>query len=310
MLPEPRGTFETVGEKVCQELVHIQFAKSVKGAYELTADGRDVLSLLDSGQHQELRRTMAKAHLQTYDNLRVVVQKHLHLDGVWRPIVEADKANDSDYITRLLEPTFGQGASEQAEQVLSTLNGNSHKKLEDELSHRVLRKAIPEMRMGVPMFRAMCDRLVSLRLLNLMRDDRGGCEFLKTYTPCMVTPPKNDWYVSLDICLGAGEPFTIYFCEPDMGDTKTREELIKAIDKALATLTAMAGYYNLPEVRDRVCEFLKIPEAAFDDGLNLLLDQNPSPFTVGLQYEGITGRRKPLVRHRDSTSIYNLIRRT
>ena len=30
MLPEPRGTFETAGEKVCQELVHMQFAKSLK----------------------------------------------------------------------------------------------------------------------------------------------------------------------------------------------------------------------------------------------------------------------------------------
>jgi len=36
MLPEPKGNFSTVGEKVCQELVHFQFARVEKGIYELT----------------------------------------------------------------------------------------------------------------------------------------------------------------------------------------------------------------------------------------------------------------------------------
>jgi hypothetical protein len=72
----------------------------------------------------------------------------------------------------------------------------------------------------------------------------------------------------------------------------------------------MAGYYSLPEVRDEVCQYLKIPEGVFDEALNRILDLDLCPFTVGLQYEGITGRRKPLVRDRGSIQIYNLIRRT
>ena len=52
-----------------------------------------------------------------------------------------------------------------------------------------------------------------------------------------------------------------------------------------------------------------IPEAAFDEGVNELLDVQPSPVTVGLTYEGISGRRKPLVRARQSIQIFNLIRR-
>ena len=308
MLPEPRGTFETAGEKICQELVHLQFARSVKGAYELTDEGRKTLDLLNGRQNRELRRVMAKAHLRTYDNLRLIVKKHLELRAVWRPVVNADKPDNRDYIACLLAPTFGEEAYEEAGQVLSTLNGNSPKKLEDALHRLVLRKAAPEMRIGIPMFRAMCDRLVSLRLLNQMRSDRDGCEFLKTYTPCLEGTIPNDWYVFLDVRLTSGESFPIYLCEPDMTTEETREKLLSAIHEAFAVLVPTAGYYDLPEVRDNVSERLNIPEAAFDEGLNRLLDLDPRPMTVGLKYEGATGRRKPLVRDRGSTQIYNLIR--
>ena len=309
MLPEPRGTFETAGEKICQELVHLQFARSVKGAYELTVDGKDVLDLLNDHQNQELRRVMARAHLRTYENLRLVVKKHLELEAIWRPVVIADKHDDKDYIARLLAPTFGEEAVQEADQVLSTLDGSSPKKVEYILHHQVLKKAAPEMRIGVPMFRAMCDRLVSLRLLNQMRHERGGCEFLKTYTTCVADSPPNDWYVSLDVRLNTGDIFPIFFCEPDMNTPGTRERLLNAVYETFADLTPTAGYFDLPEVRDNVSERLNIPEASFDEGLNRILDLDPRPLTVGLQYEGATGRRKPLVRDRGSTQIYNLIRK-
>src|SRR5213593_2056805 len=48
MLAAPRGTFETVGEKVCQELVHLDLARSAEGSYQLTDLGRQALSLLNS----------------------------------------------------------------------------------------------------------------------------------------------------------------------------------------------------------------------------------------------------------------------
>jgi hypothetical protein len=309
MLPEPRGTFETAGEKICQELVHLRLANSLKGAYELTEEGKEALSLLNSRQNKELRRFMVRAHLRTYDNLRLVVKKHLELDAIWRPVVNADKPANGDYIACLLAPTFGDKAVEEAAQVLSALNGSSPRKLEDTLCHLVLRKAAPEMRIGVPMFRAMCDRLVSLRLINQMREDRGGCEFLKTYSPCVVGPPPNDWYVALDVYLSSGELFPMYFCEPDMTTSETRKMFLEAVYDAFSVLTPTAGYYDLPEVRDNVSERLHIPEATFDEGLNLILDLDPRLLTVGLQYNGITGRRKPLVRDRGSTQIYNLVRK-
>ena len=308
MLPEPRGTFETAGEKICQELVHLGFARSVRGAYELTDAGRNVLALLNTRKNRELRRIMASAHLRTYDNLRLVVKKHLDLDAIWRPLVTGDSPNDKDYITCLLAPTFGKDADREATDVLNTLHGKSARQLEDDLRRLVLRKAAPEIRIGVPIFRAMCDRLASLRLLNQIRTEKGACEFLKTYTPCVESDPPNDWYVPLELRLDSGEQFRVYFCEPDMSAARTREQFLEAIREVFAILTPTAGYFHLSEVRDNVIELLRIPEAAFDEGINHVLDLDPSPLTVGLTYEGTTGRRKPLVRNRGSIQIYNLIR--
>ena len=105
-------------------------------------------------------------------------------------------------------------------------------------------------------------------------------------------------------------PIQLYLSEPDMTDVAMQEQLLTAVNESFTKLTDAAGYYDLPDVRDFVCDRLMIPEAAFDDGVNELLDKRLSPLTVGLQYEHISGRRKPLVRSRDSTQIYNLIRRS
>lgn len=308
MLPEPKGTFETVGEKICQELVHFQFAKSVRGGYELTEAGKAVLELLENHGHVELRRIMATVHLQTYDNLRLVVQKHLELGSIWRPVVDAGQLNGTEYIQKLLEPTFKEEAQTRAAAVLANVEQTTPKKLEDALRELVLQRTITEMPAGEPLFRSLCDRLVSLRLLNIMKKSMGGCEFARSYSPCVAASPPHAWYTLLNVPLNSGESYRIYFSEPDMEEPDTRRFLLRAIGEAFSALSSRAGYYNLPEVRDLVCECLRIPEASFDEGVNRLLDLQPCPITVGLQYEGISARRRPLVRDRGTTQIYNVIR--
>lgn len=309
MLPEPRGTYESAGKKICHELTQLQFANAVKGRYELTEAGSDVLTLLNNRQHRELRRTMAKAHLQTYDNLRAVVKKHLEIEAMWRPIVDTERASNDSYIASLMVPTFKERAVEKANLALSELVDNSAKKKEDALLQAILREMITETRISVPMFKAICDRLISLRLLNQKRERQGNGEFWKTYTPCSLDATPSDWHIPMDVPLNAGGNFPIYLSEPDMTGPEMLDKLIEAVYKAFQDLPQTAGYYDLPDVRDNVVEFLKIPEAAFDEGLNRILDMEPRPLTMGLQYDGITGRRKPLVHVSGSTQIYNLLRR-
>jgi hypothetical protein len=310
MLPEPKGTYDTVGEKVCQELAHFEFAGAKKGrGYELTTAGMETLRLLNERNYVEVRRRMALIHLTTYANLQAVVHCHIARNGILSPSVETTKAIDSAYIAALLRPTFGTNAESEAEVFLEEMKERSPKKIEDALRERVLKKVIPRHSISVPLFRAMGDRLVSLRLLNAMRLSCEKAEFYRTYSPCVEGPPTRKWHHRVTTTLSEGGTYTIFLCEPDFEDEETKQTLLDALDEAYSVLPEQAGYFDLPEVRDFVCDKLLIPEAAFDEGVISLLEGPESPVTLGLTYERITSRRKPLVRVGESARIYNLIRR-
>jgi hypothetical protein len=310
MLPEPKSTYETVGEKICQELAHFEFAESKKGrGYELTTAGVETLGLLNDKSYVELRRRMALVHLRTYGNLQAVVHAHISQNGISSPSVESSRTMDAAYVAALLRPTFGAAAESEAEAFLEQRTERTPKQIEDALRERVLKKLIPQQPIGVPLFRAMCDRLVSLRLLNGMKISSNNAEFYRTYSPCVEGPPTRNWHNKATTRLSTGGSYTIYLSEPDFDDEETQRCLLDALDSSFAVLKEQAGYFDLPDVRDFVCEKLSIPEAAFDDGIIALLERPTPPVTLGLMYDRITGRRKPLVRMSESTQIYNLIRR-
>lgn len=310
MLPTPGGTFRAAGEKICQELVHFQFATSGQSRYELAETGRHVLGLLSDQDFTKLRRLMAQIHVQTYDNLRSVVQNHIDSGPVWRPVVDAARIAECDYIEKLLRPTFGTESDAVAAEVKSECVGQPPGKLRDSLHSRVIKNLLPGQRMGVANFRGMCDRLVSLRLLNLRYDDVNGCKFIKTYSPCMPGDALGDWYVPIEVQLSDGEVYSLLFCEPDMSASANQNILLEAISATMPELPAMSGYHDIPDLRDAVCEKLLLPEAEFDNGVNRLLDRSPAPLSVGLHYDRITANRRPLVRTQQGTGqLYNAIRR-
>ena len=310
MLPEPRGTFLTVGKKICEELVHFGFALSERGSpYELTTKGRKVLGLLTEQRYVELRQVMASVHLKTYDNLRAVVQAHFDAGAIWQPIVSSTHLEQPGYLYGLLEPTFEHDASGTLANTLDRHALPPAKKIEDILRAKVLTHAMPNQNMRVALFRAICDRLVSLRLLNKPRVARQRCEFEKTYSPCVAQHPSQPWYSPLQVLLDSGESYQIFLSEPNATDPDYQSILLSGIERAFSEMSPVGGYYDIPDLRDWVCEYLMIPEAAFDDGLNCLLDRHPVVLSVGLQYDKITARRRPLVRIRQNTQLHNLIRR-
>ena len=312
MLPEPKSNYETVGEKICQELAHFNFADATRNkGYELTKAGIQALELLNEKKHNELRRLMVSVHLSTYTNLFAVVRAHISYGEILSPVVEAAKAQDAKYIEGLLTHAFGDEAEEVASKFLSAMKGTSPKATEDAMREMILEKLIPDTKLGVPLFRAMGDRLVSLRLLNIKKETTKQGEFAKSYSPCTEGGECNQpWHRPLEVMVSGTGRYTIYLSEPNMEESKTLQSFMEAVNSAFTTLEAQAGYFDLPDVRDQVCETLLIPEAAFDEGINALLDQKKPSVTVGLTYERITGRRKPLVRSRgESTQIFNIITR-
>jgi hypothetical protein len=310
MLPEPKGTYDTVGEKVSQELVHFEFASAKKGrGYVLTAEGMDTLRLLNERRYVALRRTMALIHLKTYANLQAVVHCHIAQNGLLNPVVEATRAIDAAYLATLMQPTFGTTAEHEAEELLKQVRERSPKKIEDAVRERILTKLIPHYAISVSLFRSMTDRLLSLRLLNSMRLSRKDAEFLRTYSPCVEAPPAREWHHPMTTTLSTGGSYTVFLSEPDFLDQGTNRTFVEALDTAFSALPEQAGYFDLPDVRDFVCDTMLIPEAAFDEGVAALLEKPKPPVTLGLTYDRITSRRKPLVRTGDSAQIYNLIRR-
>jgi hypothetical protein len=269
----------------------------------------ETLALLNEKNYLELRRRMALVHLKTYANLHTVVHAHIVQKGILSPFVEAAKTIDTAYLASLLRPTFGPSAESEAEGFLEQMKERSPKKIEDALRELVLKKLIPQHSLGVPLFRSMCDRLVSLRLLNAMKTSCDKGEFNRTYSPCVEEPPTRKWHHRATTSLSMGGSYTIYLSEPNFADAETQQNLLSGLDAAFSALKEQAGYFDLPDVRDFVCESLSIPEGAFDDGVIVLLEKPIPSITLGLTYERITGRRKPLVRVGESTQIYNLIRR-
>lgn len=309
MLPEPKSNYESVGDKVCQELAHFGFAEPIRNkGYTLTVEGRRVLALLENKEFVELRRTMASVHLQTYSNLFAVVHSHIELCGLLSPIVETGRQRDGAYIAGLLIPSFNGTAVQEATQILQKTTSETPKAIENALRERILDKVVPGL--TLPIFRAMGDRLISLRLLNMMRVTNDEGEFQKSYSPCTEGSDNRRWHTPLELTVPNYGNYTIYLSEPDMTDRATRAEFFNGVMAAFDSLKSQAGYYDLPDVRDLVCQNLLIPEAAFDEGINALLDMKQPPVTLGLTYDRITGRRKPLVRARENTQIFNLITRT
>lgn len=313
MVATPGTTYQGTAKKICTELEQFHFVKSqgqsAGNRYDLTESGRHILDLMAEQDAVGLRRLMARTHLETYDNLRVVVHNHITNGPLWRPTeVKTDHIGKGGYLETLLAPTFGSDAASIAVAIRAEHGEQSPSKIRDALESKIIKCFLPDIRMGVANFRGMCTRLTTLRLLNQRRATIKGCEFLKTYSPCVAGTVPQSWYISLEVPLSTGETFRIQFCEPDMAETDNQNILLSYIYNAMLELPPVAGYHDIPDLRDAVCENLLIPEAAFDDGLNRLLDRTPSPLSVGFHYEGISANRKPLVR-RQTNQLHNLIRR-
>jgi len=226
MLPEPKGTYDTVGDKVCQELVHFDFADLKRGkGYELTTQGKKILGLLNDKKYLELRRKMALIHIKTYANLQAIVHWHIIWGGIMNPTVETAKTIDVPYVAALLTPTFASSAVGEAEAFLTQTEEKSPKKIEDALRNKILKVRIPVYSIGVPLFRAITDRLISLRLLNAMKISHDHVEFYRTYSPCLEARPVRKWHCPSRTPLSSGGQYEIFLSEPDFSDEETRNSL-------------------------------------------------------------------------------------
>ena len=105
---------------------------------------------------------------------------------------------------------------EVATRVMEATTGQSSKTIEDTMREWILEKLIPGTKLGVSLFRAMGDRLVSLRLLNIRKATTEQGEFAKSYSPCTEGGSCNrSWHHPLEVIIPNLGRYTIYLSEPN-----------------------------------------------------------------------------------------------
>src|SRR5438046_2073588 len=98
-----------------------------------TSSPRSARQRLQASTRKPLRRVMAEVHLLVFDNLRALMRHYLEVGPIFSPTVEAEKADDKDYIRRLLTPALGSEARAVADEITDTLKEMAPKKVEDAL---------------------------------------------------------------------------------------------------------------------------------------------------------------------------------
>jgi len=299
MLPAPRGTFSSAGEKVLNELKHFGLTETEGKHVGLTEAGKAAHQLLQSKQFVQLRRVFIRLHLETYSNFREVLLYLAGGESLLRPIKDSIDPTDLAVAWKVFLPWDSEGPARSSIDL-------TPQKVEDAITARLLERAFSGTKVTVPIFRSMCDRMTSLRLVNQSRVTKGGMEAFAIYSTCRKT--KTRWQHELSFVV-SGSPRTLFLSEYSIELKGAREALLAALKAAFDELEPEGGFYDLPDVRDKVCMSMLIPEAAFDEALLQLLESGNAPFSFGLRYERISGRRRPLVRQ-PGNQILNLIRPT
>jgi len=308
LLPEPRGTFESIGEKVCYELVHFKIADSQKNSFALTDYGNYIFSLISNKKFSDLRKEMVCVHLKTYENLLSVLQSHWQQGSIIFPIVDTENSKDQAYLGKLINLTFATESSRFRNEILENILNKSAKFIEDYIREQILKMTLIDKSIRLPLYRSLLDRLNSLRLVNNKKQLDNELDSYESYS--VISQVKNKFFPNQTIKFEDEykKPYELYYPEPDYDNDSTFITLLNAILESFELLNNQAGYFSIPQVRDLVCQKLLISEGSFDEGLNKILDKKQTELTVALSYEGISGKRKPLYRSR-LKQIYNLIKR-
>jgi hypothetical protein len=294
MLPAPRGTFSSVGEKVLNELKHFGLTDTDRKRVVLSQKGSELFNLLQANRFSEVRRSFVKFHLESYDNVRQVVEYLASGETVFRPIKDGLDLTRLRAVTKAFIPW--QSDYRLPDEVTS-------QEAEDSITASILEHCFPNAKLTVPIFRSMCDRLTSMRLVNQPRASRDGFQAFAIYGTCS-NAKQNEWQVQLPSWSS-----DLFLSEFALDKPGARNALSGALEEAFGELSPEGGFFDLPDVRDKVCLHLRIPEAAFDDALLQMLDSSDPGLSLGLRYERITARRKPLIRQ-PGNQLFNLIRPT
>jgi hypothetical protein len=331
-LPPARGEFNSLGEKVIAELRQMGFVESYDGQVRLTSSGRNIKEELSSGKGRQARWLILARMIETFDNLRSFLScitppegrtlslpipralesdveldetslrnvEGVELKGVcaaWTDWCKTNKRLD------LIPSSFEIRAGELFEQSRDKSIGG---RITNVVQQLVLDQVTGGTIKRVSIYRTLRDRLRTAGALSSwVRYVPEVPLALETVFSCLnVGPPYEDKeWVKLDVRIGS---HPVYIHEPPYEALEPK--LQSALEQAAASLAPRAGYYRVYEIRDRVCEALRISEGVFNAAFVRLYRTQPGLMTLGVDYETITAKRLPIeIREGNKSDSFNLV---
>jgi hypothetical protein len=331
-LPPARGEFNSLGEKVIAELRQMGFVESRDGQVCLTSSGRNVKEELSSGKGRQARWIILASMIATFENLRSflscitppegrtlslpiprALESDLELDETSLRNVEGVELNGvcaawADWCKTnkrldLIPISFETRAAELFEQSRDKSMGS---RITNVLQQLVLEQVTGGTLRRVSIYRTLRDRLRTAGALSSWIHYVPEVPLaLETVFSCLNVgpPPEHSEWVKLEVRMGA---HSMYIHEPPYEALEPK--LLVAFKQAAASLAPRAGYYRVYEIRDRVCEALRISEGVFNAAFVRLYRTQPGLITLGVDYETITAKRLPIeIRQGSKSDSFNLV---
>jgi len=336
-LPPLRTEMLTLGEKVLVELRQMRLVEVEEGKVRLLPAGAEVVAKLTAGSGRDARRLILGRMIDTFDNVYGLMKKISPSGGrdIVLPVprgsnVPPDAMDDPDLDLRdelnldlsqvcqawaewcaangrsdLLPDDFVSRAESLFELSNDKIVGNRIKNVVQQL---VLERATDGVVSKMAIYRTLRDRLSSAGAINgRIRVIESSTIAFECIYSCLHIGPLADKnasaWVRLDVPRSA-QPIFVHEPEPE----QIAERLYKELRLEARTLVPRAGYYRIYELRDRICEALRISQGVFDSAFLHLYRTKQKEISLGVDYETITAKRLPLeVRDRGRSEFFNLV---
>jgi hypothetical protein len=326
----------TLGEKALAELKQMRLIAVESGRVQLLAAGEEIVSKLTAGSGREARRLILGRMIDTFENVYGLLRKlsppkgaDIVLPAPRGANVSPDAMDESELDLRdetnldltqvchawsewcaqngradLLPSDFVDRAEALFEISTDRKIANRIKNVVQQL---VLEHATDGIVSKMAIYRTLRDRLTSAGAINgrIIVIDSPIIALESLYS-CLHFGPLVDHsggWIRLDVPRSK-EPILVYEPEPE----QIAERLVNELRRATEALVPRAGYYRIYELRDRICEALRISQGVFDSAFLHLYRSRQGEISLGVDYETITAKRLPLeVRDRGRSEFFNLV---
>jgi len=333
-LPSPRGQLETLGEKILFDLRQMDLATIADGKVKLTPAGLAVVENLKRGEGRRARLAVLGRLVETYANAAFLCTTVTPPMGkpLFVPIPRAttEEIDDDEGETRLVPANLESVCTAWAQWCLenhrpdlmpSDLQKRTEALLEASKDKRGFtekaRNALAQLVVGsatkgriakAPIYRTVRDRLSTAGALNsVTRPVPGKPLAVEVVFSCMHTgrpSVRAEEWQTLGAKLPLVEDVWIHEAEP----ARLESSVVAALREARRALVERAGYYRIYELRDRVCEALRLSQGMFDSVFVYIYRTRPGLMTLGVDYEKITAKRLPIeIRDGGSSNLFNLV---